>query len=430
MKFKARNIFLFTAALCFLHYSNGQNLSLEQCITQGIQNHPSIKGGKLQVELASTNTVQAKSNRLPSLGAGVSQSANFGRSIDRFTNAYIDQIYNSTYAGVQVSMPLYTSMANIHSIEAAKEMEQASGQGLEVLKNQIKLEVTRWYLTALAQKELIASARSQYKNDSLQYSRTLSRKAAGISTALEEIQINQQLKNDEAAIIDSKLNYEISLVNLYQAMNLPLQKEIMLETVNSTANANIISTSNFDHLPEIKQLQNRIAAQRYNIKAINAQKYPSVTLNGGYGSFFASSNAQRSFLQQFNDTRNGNLALNLNIPIMGRWAVNPRVANAKIQEQIIENSIENNKLQLQQQLNAAISNLQNLTKKYENAMEQKSLSESAVATITQQLNAGTVTMVDYVLAQTNVEKANATVINTKYMLIYQQKLIQLLTLGN
>src|SRR6187401_2144674 len=78
--------------LYFLVGSAQQNrLSLQQCIEIGIVNNLDVLQSDLQAQADEVRWKQAKLNRLPDLNASAGYSANAGRSIDPFTNTYINQ---------------------------------------------------------------------------------------------------------------------------------------------------------------------------------------------------------------------------------------------------------------------------------------------------------------------------------------------------
>ena len=89
------------------HCAVAQNYTLKKCIEVATANNPAYQKTFLTAEVAATNVDQAKARRLPQTQFSVSQGMNFGRSIDRFSNDYINQMYNSTYSGLQVSVPVF-----------------------------------------------------------------------------------------------------------------------------------------------------------------------------------------------------------------------------------------------------------------------------------------------------------------------------------
>ena len=66
-------------------------LSLKQAIETGIANNLDVSQAGLRAQSSEIDWKQAKLNRYPNLNATGSHGVNQGRSIDPFTNAYINQ---------------------------------------------------------------------------------------------------------------------------------------------------------------------------------------------------------------------------------------------------------------------------------------------------------------------------------------------------
>ena len=110
---KAIKFILLLIALLGEQSGHAQQWTLSSCVNQAINNHPDIKSAQLDLGISMAGVDQAKSNFYPEVGVSVFQSGNFGRSIDRFTNAYIDQFYNTTYDGIRLNMPLLDCAGNL-----------------------------------------------------------------------------------------------------------------------------------------------------------------------------------------------------------------------------------------------------------------------------------------------------------------------------
>ncbi len=399
--------------------------TLSECVNQAINNHPDIKSAQLDLGMSLSRVDQAKSNFYPELGASVFQSGNFGRSIDRFTNAYIDQFYNTTYAGVRVSAPIFTSFRNSHLLSASKSDVTSQEHAVEKTKNNLTLSVITSYLNALSQAENTKNAKKQLKNDSIQMERLTIRKAAGLTTKTEEIQLLNQIKSDELAVLDAELNYESALISLSQQMNVKVSNVVKLTPVEPDEFFVYIEQSPVNEsLPQINELKMRIQSQNENIKATKALSFPIIGLNADYGTFYASSNPERTFAQQLNDTRNGSISLGLSIPILRGLKNGPVIQELKVEQMSTQNNLDKTLLLIQQEIDLAVARFKILKKRYDNARKLLELANENMALITDQLNAGTVTMVDFLLAQNNMERASGTLTMTKYQLILQEKILK------
>lgn len=423
-------IIIFLALLFTKKDVTAQQITLKECVSKAIENHPDVKASYLQTGLSQAGIDQAKSNFLPQLGASIFQSGNFGRSIDRFTNAYIDQFYNSTWAGVRMNMPLFTSFRNSNLLSSAKASFSASESAQENAKNTITQQVLAAYINGLAQQENIKNAEKQLSNDSIQYLRLMTRKDAGLITKTEEIQLLNQLKADELVFLDAQLNYEIAIAELSRLLNAELSLTTELSPLEPATSANIpVKSAINEQLPQFTEANWRLKSIRDNIRATKALSYPSIELSGDYGTFYASSNPERSFSQQLNDTRNGSISIGLNIPLLRGLQNRPQIQEQKVREIMIQNDLDRTRLQLNQDLKLATTRYQNLKQRFETANSLYLLSEENMNLIQYQVNAGTATMVDFLLAQTNMERALNSRTNAKYQLIHQEKLLQFYTTG-
>ncbi|MBL0027367.1 MAG: TolC family protein [Saprospiraceae bacterium] len=421
---------LFLVVLLSKQDINAQQWTLKNCVNQAIKNHPDIKSAQLDLRVSLSRVDQAKSNFYPELGASVFQSGNFGRSIDRFTNAYIDQYYNTTYAGFGVSTPIFTSFRNCHLLASSKSDVTSRENGVEKAKNILTLSVIVSYLNALSQVENIRNARIQLKNDSIQTERFTIRKAAGLTTKTEEIQLPNQIKSDELAVLDAELDQESALITLSQQMNVKVSNLITLSPVEPDIFFSFSDQSRINEsLPQIRELKLRIQSQNENIKATKALSYPVIGLSADYSTFYASSNPERTFTQQLNDTRNGSISLGLTIPILRGLKNRPVIQELKVQQMITQNNLDKILLDIQQEIEMALSRFRILKKRYENARNLLELATENMTLVTEQLSAGNITMVDFLLAQSIMERASGALTITKYQLILQEKILKFYSEG-
>src|SRR5262245_11627124 len=92
-------------------------LSLKQCVETAISNNLQVKQSDLQMQTAEINWKQAKANMLPSINGSASHGINQGRSIDPFSNSYINQQVNYASYGLNGSLPLFNGLGIQNSIK-------------------------------------------------------------------------------------------------------------------------------------------------------------------------------------------------------------------------------------------------------------------------------------------------------------------------
>ena len=163
----ARKLVFFISIICSWA-AHSQVFTLAQCLDKAVAQHPEVQSAQIGLARAQNQIQSAKSNMLPQMGVGLFQGGNFGRSIDKFTNDYIDQFYSTTFGNVSVGMPIFTGFQNKYRVEASKQAELAAQEWLQASKNRIKRTVIATFMNSLSSKELSALAQKQLERSSLQ----------------------------------------------------------------------------------------------------------------------------------------------------------------------------------------------------------------------------------------------------------------------
>lgn len=409
------------------HCAVAQNYTLKKCIEVATANNPAYQKTFLTAEVAATNVDQVKARRLPQTQFSVSQGMNFGRSIDRFSNDYINQMYNSTYSGLQVSVPVFKGFQRQFLVESSKFLEEAEKLNIDTEKNRLTLNILKAYLEVLATKEMVQVAEKQLQNSRTQYNRQEKQLQAGITGKLEQVQFANQVAMNEGGLIEAKTSLQVARLALFQLMNMKPANNIDFESLDLSESLGFgIIPEEKDpslFLPEYKSLDIQSKSIDRQIKANNAEKMPEINLYGNYGTFYASSNPERTFIQQINDTRNGSVSLGINIPIFSGILIKPRTQQLKVQKRILENTVSQNKNLLNQELETAKLMLRAFQERLENAGRQVEISKENLHLVELRIEAGTINPLEFQVAQASLESAQATQIQSKYRLILQKKLL-------
>lgn len=405
----------------------GQNYTLKKCVEVAVKNNPTFQRAYLNAELAEASNAEAKARNIPQIQGYFSQGMNFGRSIDRFSNDYINQLYNSTYGGLQMNMPIYKGFQTKNLIESSKLLQQAERQNIVADKNQLSINLLKAYLDVLASKELLTSATKQLENSQIQLNRQEKMLAAGTSGKLEQLQFSNQVATDKGSLIDAQYNYKITRLALFQLMNIKADDNADFESIipYEIGHETILSltTNPTEFLPEYKSFELQSLSFDRRIRANRAENSPSVNLSGNYSTFYASSNPERTFFQQVNDTRNGSFSLNLAIPIFSKFQTSPRTQQLAIQKKIVENNRRIRENALRQDLESVMLMLKAMGERYQNATQQVEISKENLKLVELRIEAGTIHPIEFSLAQANLEKAVSNQIQTKFRWILQKKLL-------
>lgn len=406
-----------------------KTVSLKECVSILEKNNLTYRESQLQAQGASAQLQQSKSQQLPQIGFNAGQNLNFGRSIDRFTNGYIDQVYNTNYVGVGFQMPLFQGFQIQHQIQQGIALRDAALKNQEATLNQQIIRLLQAYVQVLATEALHKAAQEQVASSQQQVERVERQVSAGTVGQNTLYEIKAQLANDKFDEVTARNNEQLARLSVFQLLNLPPDGTVTFAAVQSsdvsamTLSAESIYEDAVKMLPEIKSSELRLGSFASQIKAVKANNLPSLNLSGNFGAFYASSNAERSYFKQLDATRNGSLSLGLNVPIMGRWQIRPRVETVKVQQQLAENQVNTVKQQLRQAIEQGTQLLAATIDRYASAKSQVESLRANFGAAESRLNAGTASVFEYTLAKANLARAEANAIRSNYELTLQRQIM-------
>jgi outer membrane protein len=430
-----KKIFLLICCLPTLLQAQSR-LTMRECIDLLTKNNLVYKEGNLQAESAEAQLRQTRSQILPQISIGSNNSINLGRSIDQYTNEYIDQVYNYSSIGAGFQMPVFQGGKFQNQVRQSVLLKESAVENRTAVFNRQVVLLMQGYVNVLATKAIYEAAGQQVESSQIQVDRVEKQVSAGVVGNNILFEIKAQLANDKYAQVTALNNYRTARLALFQRINIPPSDSLDLEPLTpvEVVNSQLTAAALYDHaqltFPEAKSADLYRKSFGYQVKAIRADNFPSLTLGGDFGAFFASTNKKLDYFGQMNATRNGSMYVRLNIPIMGRWVTRPRVEFAKVQERLAQNQEETTKQILRQGIEQAVLDMTATTDKFSAAQGQAESLAANFTVVESKLNAGTANVFEYSLAKANLAKAEANAIQARYEYLMQQRLMQYYQQGN
>jgi len=430
-----KRILLLLCLLPSLTYAQ-KTLSLAECVELLSKNNLTYKGGNLQAEAAQAQLRQTKSQIFPQINIGANHSLNLGRSIDQYTNAYIDELYNYNSIGAGFSMPIFQGFKIQNQIRQNQLLKESAMENRTAVLNAQTILLLQGYVNVLATKSLYESYIQQVESSKQQVDRVEKQLNAGVAAQSTLYEIKAQLANDKFDMVTALNNYKTARLALFQRMNIEPDDAVEFMPLDTftlpedSKNAEAVYEDALKQFPEIKSAELSRKSYTYLVKSIKANNFPSLTLGANIGAFYASTNRNLDYFKQLNATRNGSLSLGLNIPIMGRWVTRPRVELAKVQERQAQNQFDIAKQLLRQSVELAVLDVNSTSDRFAAAQGQAESLTASFTVVESKLNAGTANIFEYALAKANLGKAQANAIQAKYEYMMKQRLLQYYRQGN
>lgn len=449
---------------CFITEAQ-KKLTLQEAIQMGIANNIDVNQSNLQMQKADINWKQSKTYMLPNLNVSADHGINQGRSIDPYTNGYINQKVDYASYGASSSILLFNGSSLQNNIKSNALGYQASKMELQQAKDNLTINIILAYLNVLSAEDILENSRNQQVVTGKQVDRLNILNQSGAIPPSQYYDLKGQYANDEIAVVDNQAALETAKLNLAQLLNIPYDKNMDVErltddafNIGYVAEPDKIFDTALQQFAQIKAVHFRTESAQKNIRSIQGQLYPTLRLSGNINTNYSSAATQSLFLNStdvpssdyvvvngsqvpvitkqnnyntqkinYGNQLNNNLFttvnLGLSIPIFNASQVRNKVKLAKIDLKNSELVEQNTKTVLQQSIERAYVNLMNTSDKYKVLLDQvQSFSESFRAAEIR-FNAGAITSVDYLIAKNNLDKTNTNLIISKYDFVLRAKIL-------
>lgn len=431
-------------------------LSLRQCIETAIANNRDVRQGDLQVQEDRLNWKQSKLNMLPDLNGILNHQLNTGRSIDPFTNGYINQNYSSAAYSINSGVILFNGFSIQNGIKQNSLAYEASKMDGQQIKDNLTINVILAYLQVLSNRDLVAQAAEQVELSKKQVERLelLNRDGAIPPSQLSDLR--GQFAGDRLAYLNAEKAWESSKIYLFQLMNLPYGSDRSFENIETSSFAasypdtpDKIYATALEKFALARSVDLRKESAEKAVKVFQGQLFPTLSLNGNLSSNYSSAATKALFLNSTDVTSddyvvvNGNsvpvirkqnnynyqkikygsqldnnlftsVSLNLRIPIFNAGSARNRVKMARIRLESTDIAAKTTKIQLQQSIEQAYLNMTTAFQSYKTLLEQVTAYQESFRAAEIRFNEGVGNTIDYLTAKTNLDRANINLINAKY----------------
>jgi len=454
---------LFVLAATDVYSQN--KMTLQQCVETGIANNLLVQQSSFQMEREEITWKQSRLNRLPDLNANANHGINRGRSIDPFTNSFINERVNYAGYGLNSGVLLFNGLSLHNNIMENALAFEASKMEWQQEKDNLTMNIILAYLQVLSNEELLNQSRNQEALIAKQVERmeVLNKEGAIAPSVVSDLR--GQMAGDQLSIINAQNTLESSKILLFQLMNIPYDRNMQVEKIEAASFA-----ARYDVTPDdiftiasrqfalIKAAELRKQSAARAVKSVKGELYPTLTLNGNLNTNYSSVAMQNIFInntevisndyvlingspspvirQQSNFSsdkipyRNQldnniftSVSLNLSIPIFNSLLVRNRVKLAKIELRNNEKIEQTTKTQLRQNIEQAHINMTTAFERYKTLLEQvKAYEESFLAAETR-FTEGVGNTIDYLTAKNNLDRALINLITAKYDYVLRTKIL-------
>jgi len=439
MKFKITTILLVLTV--GLASAQVKNWTLEECVLHAVENNLSIAQFELDLKNIQINESDAFGAYLPNLNGSISATGRRGLSIDPITNSNFTEGIFSMGGGFSSAVNLFNGLRNQNSLRRAKMNAVAAQYRLDDLKDDIRLNVALTYLNVLSNKEALKVVEAQYNITEQDLKRTSELVEAGVVPRGDLLEIEATAANQQQQMVNAENAVLISRINLAQLLQITDYEnfdiadetfEIPPSEILSNSPKTIFEKA-LTFRNDIKLSETNVGLAEKDLQIAKGAKYPSLGASFGYNTSYSSRKqfnpaTGESFRFPFIDqlwlfdgiTYGGRLT----IPVFNGFSVRNNIRRSEINVEKARVQFEQEKLNLETNINQAYVDVSSAAKSYEAAEKTLEARRLAYEYSKERFDVGLMNSFDFSQAQSRVDNAEADVIRTKYDYIFRIKVLE------
>ena len=462
-----RKIYLLILVTVQTFYMFGQSniptYNLQECIDIALKNNLDLKSAELQAETSSISFKQSKNALLPTLNGNYNIGKTNGRSIDPFTNSYINEELTFSNAGLRLGAVVFNGFQLINRWKQQKLNMKASEMEKEDARYNLILNVTLAYLQVMNTKDLyvLAQNRLESTNEQLKRLKSLFDEEMGNPSDYRDF---QGLKaNDEANLVSTKNNFEDAKLNLMALLNIDTNFDVAaidmsVDLIMYSESFEDIYSQAIENMAMIKASEYRLKAAEKGVSVAKSLYVPEISLFANLNTNYSSAarifnvtgtsivdtgdfvtvggqdyqvqTEQTSFTpeniaykDQFENNLNNSVGFSVNLPIFNGFNAKNNVALEKIKKEEATIELERTKLQLRTVIEQTYKDMNAAYERFELLKQQTEAYQESMRINDVRFTNGVNNSVDYIISKNNLENARINLNNVKYAYLLQTKLL-------
>lgn len=428
--------------------------TLQNCIDIALQNNFDLKSAQLRTETSEVNFKQNKNALLPSVNGNYNLGISRGRSIDPFTNDFVNEQLTFSNVGLGVNATIFNGFRLINGWKQAKLNLQASEMEIAEAKQTLMVNVTLSFLQVLSARDIVQLTETRIGSTSEQLSRLQSLFEEESGDPVEYRDLQGQIATDKVALITAQNDLKSNEINLNVLLNtdtpiIASNLEISIDLKNYKFTVDEILQEAFEHIPAIKARNLRLEAASKGVAVAKAQYVPEVSLFANLGTNYSSaarlftetgsstqetgdfvivgnenlsvfteqtsfSSDEISYGDQFENNVNSSFGIAVSVPVFNGFQAKNNVALEKIRKQEAQVAVDRSKLEVEQAITQSYNTMRAAYYRYQALEKQVDAFKESFRINEIRFENGVSTSVEYIASKNNLDNAQVSLTSVKY----------------
>jgi outer membrane protein len=438
--------------------------SLEECISIALKNNLNLRSTRIRETSANVNLKQSRANLLPSVNGNYNIGVNNGRSIDPFTNDFINQRLTFSNANLNLEAVVFNGFRLLNSVKQQKMNAQAATMEVEQEKQNLVLSVTLAYLQVLNSRDvlLLNEQRLAITKNQLKIQKDLYDE--GRSNPADYTDLLGQKTIDETAILSSRIQLNNAKLNLTRLLNLDDEikideHSILLSLEKYSRSSDEVYQDALSGLATFKAKTLRVDAAKKGVQVAKAQYIPEVSIFGRLNTNYSSaaetftqtgssiietgdfvtinnqntpvlreqstfSSEQIPYLNQFENNLNSVIGVSVRVPLFNGFRAknNVTLEKVRVEESLVE--LERTQVEIKNTIKQVHFDMEAAFARYQSFQKQVEAFEKSFEVNETRFNNGVSNFLAYITSKNNLESARINLSNAKYAYVLRVKVLE------
>lgn len=410
-------------------------MTLNDCMLYAIENAYDVKIKDAENDILRANKLQSEMNFLPSIGAGIGATANFGRSIDPETNTYVDySSFNNGYS-LSAGFIIFDGFSTVNGYRIAKNAVRLGVAESQLIKDNLCLQVMQAFYNYIYYTKMTTLAQQQLDEALANLKAVEVFEQQGLRSKADVAEISALAAKKEYYLVFMQNNSDKALITLKRHMNYPSDDTLTIDTniaiqIPDASDDDVDDIYSFaqQHQPAMLIAANDIETARIKLLSSKCQLLPSLTaytgLSTNYITAFTENYIPNPFLQQISNNRGEYIQLQLNIPIFNNLSRQTNIKTKKSQLKIAQLQYEQKSEELKTEIVTAIQDMNCALKTLIQADKQLTAQDYAYQLNKKQFEKGLISSLELQMASNNKLEAEAELLNSFFTYLIKHKVVE------
>lgn len=339
--------------ICLNGFAQERRWTLEECIAHAYEHNIEIKIQELSAAEKRVVLAESKWSYAPSLSVSNSHAFSTGRVLDETTYEFVEnETVTSNSTSLVANFQIFSGLKNYYSLKRAQLDLRSSLIAVDKIRNDVRMNITAYYLEILCAAEMIRDAEQLVKELTIQEQKTAKKVETRVVTAADLLQVQSQLVDAQNNVLTARNTYDIARLNLCQLLEINDYTTFLTIVPDTCELTHYNLLDNYKEvldatwgLPELETARVEVDLARRNLQIARTAYWPTLSLSVGYGSSYSGARQKMfqntdgsyhydvyPFLEQYKDNANSYVLMSLNIPIFNKLTTRKNVYTNPIQK--------------------------------------------------------------------------------------------------